>query len=112
MARTPLPVMPAARTGTQLAFTPSDQVNGNSFLNDGQTVLIVRNPTGAPINITLRTTLVADGDLKLPDRVVSVPNGIVALLLGAFVQGTYNQADGSVFVDCAAILQLVAISIG
>lgn len=112
MARTALAVTPAARTGTPLAFTASDQVNGNSFINDGQTVLIVRNTSGAPVNITLRTIFTADGDLKIPDRVVSIPNGIVAMLLGAFVPSFYNQADGSVSVDCAASLQLVALSIG
>lgn len=111
MARTPLNVMPAGHAGTVLAFTPSDQVNGNSFLNDGQTVLIVRNTSGAPVNLTLRTNLIADGDLKLPDRVIPVPNGIVALFLGPFIQSVYNQGDGSVSVDCAASLQLVALSI-
>lgn len=112
MARTVLTVVQPARQGVQLTFAASDQVNGNEFSNDGQTVLIVRNTGGAPVNITMRAQESIDGDLKVPDRVVSVPNGIIAMALGTFLQDVYNQVNGTVAVDCAASLQLMALKVG
>lgn len=112
MARTALVVVQPARQGVQLTFTASDQLNGNEFGNDGQTVLIVRNTGAAPVNITMRAQESIDGDLKVPDRVVSVPNGIIAMALGIFLTDVYNQANGTVAVDCAASLQLMALKIG
>jgi hypothetical protein len=46
MARTALPVTAPNKAGVPLGFTASDQVNGNSFVNDGRSVVVVRN-TGA-----------------------------------------------------------------
>ena len=112
MARTALSVVQPARQGVQLAFTASDQVNGNEFANDGQTILIARNTSGAPINVTIRAQESIDGDLKVPDRVVSIPNGIIAMALGTFLIDVYNQINGTVAVDCSASLQLMALKVG
>jgi hypothetical protein len=111
MARTQLPVTQATHTGVLFAFTTSDQVNGNQFVNDGRTVLIVQNTENTPVNLMIRTNRVEDSDLKVPDRVVSIPNGITGVMLGTFPQDIYTQADGTVWLDCAAALNLMLLSI-
>jgi hypothetical protein len=117
MARTALPVTAPNKTGVTLGFTASDQVNGNSFVNDGRSVLVARNTGGAPATLTLRVTRIEDGDavtgLKVPDRVVSIPVSTAAApatILGTFSQDIYNQPDGTVSVDCSASLMMMVLS--
>ena len=111
MARTVLPVLVAVNTGVTLAFTAADLVNGNTFINDGHTLLVARNTGGAPLNVTLIAAQKIDGDLVVANRVEVVPAASSVLLRGAIPADVYNQPDGTVFVDCSAAAGLLAISI-
>jgi hypothetical protein len=119
MARTALTVITGVHSGVPISFAAADLVNGNSMVNTGGSLLICRNTTAAAVNITLRTNHYIDGDatnggLKCPDRVVSVPvspAGAPAFMLGPFPTDCYNQADGTLSIDCAAALSLSVLSI-
>lgn len=110
LPRTALAVLPATHTGVTVAFTASDQVNGTLFANDGRTILVVHNGSGAPLVVTVIATLVVDMNLQVPNRVVTVPNG-ANIILGTFPQDVYGQADGSIWVDCSAPAGLLALSV-
>ena len=112
--RTALTVVPSIRAGVSVSFTSCDLVNGNSFMNDGQTVLMVRNTGASPVSLTIRTSVIIDGDLVVQNRVVAVPVSTAAapaFMLGAFLVQVYNQVDGHVWLDCAAALLIVPLNV-
>lgn len=82
---------------------------GHSIVNSGNSFVVVANGAGAPINVTIQTPAVVLGE-PVAERVVSVTNGTTAWI-GPFPPATFNQTDGTVYVDfsdvgtitCAAI---------
>lgn len=72
-----------ARTALALQYPTSDGLNptysaanadGHSLVNDGRTVLIVKNASAGSINVTAQTPGTVDG-LAVADKVVAVPAG-------------------------------------
>ena len=53
--------------------TPFSDANDYKVRNDGNVILLCRNGTGSAATITITTPGTVDGDLAVPDRVVSVP---------------------------------------
>ncbi len=101
MARTTLNFQQVVRTGIVPTFTAVDAVNGNQFANDGRMGLHVKNAGASPTNATFLTPQVIDGDLAVPDRVVTIAAG-AEKKIGPFPPSGpegYNQADGNVYVD-------------
>lgn len=101
MAATALPVASLTDAGVALAPANADNVNGNSFPNQGgDTFLYCANTSGAPITLTFTTPLTHVG-LAVADRVVTVANNETRLM-GPFDTAVYNGADGLVIVTPSA----------
>jgi hypothetical protein len=114
MARTLINPAVLGTAGSLISFVASDVVNGNAFANVGSQCLVVRNTGAIAANMTLRTVKIEDGDLKLPDRVVSVPPtpiGTPAFMYRPVQPDIYNQTDGTVSVDGSPGLTLAVVSI-
>lgn len=95
MARSALTLQTVAKTGIVPSYAAAN-ADGNSFANDGNTVIHVKNGSGSSINVTLQTPGTVD-DLAVTDRVVAVAAG-AEKMIGPFPPGIYNQS-GSVYVD-------------
>lgn len=99
MARTLVTVTAVNRTGSDItilanAATASD---GDNFPNNGKTFLIVTNGAGAPITVTVQTPRTVDG-LAVAEYTNTVTNATTEIF-GPFPVDTFNQADGTVYVD-------------
>lgn len=93
MARTDIPVVKLVNTGidpegTEVASVPATD---HSFINDGRTILQIRNTVGTSRVITFETPNTVDG-LAVADRTVTVQAGKTAFV-GPFPRGIYNGVD-------------------
>lgn len=110
-ARTVLPVTVSTHSGVVLALVSADTVNGNEFLpNDGRTALVVQNPGASAITLTIFTNLTEDGDLVVPNRVVSVPAGKIGII-GPFPPGIFTQPDGGVWFSLSAAASVLPLQV-
>jgi len=99
MAATALTVVEIPRWGIGVdpGYESADSANGNSFVNDGKTRLIVRNGGGSSINVTVTSPaspLTANEQLA---KVTAVPAG-EDRIFGPFKRAVFND-DGAVIVD-------------
>lgn len=95
MPRTAIPVVnPNKNAGGIVAPTAADNGNGMSFVNDGDTLLMVEG-TGA---ITVTVKSVADALGRTGDVVQILASGDLGQF-GPLDPGGFNQADGTVNVD-------------
>lgn len=100
MPRTALAVQEIqAGKAAQLAGPAADQANGNSFVNDGHTRLVVKNGDASSRTITVVSKACSHG--RTGDVSQPVAAGEVAVL-GPFDPATFNQTDGTVNVDWSA----------
>lgn len=99
MARSALTLQTIAKTGIVPSYA-SANVDGNSFANDGNTVLHVKNGSGSSITVTIQTPGTVD-DLAVAERTVTVANASEKMI-GPFPPGIYNQS-GEVYVDYSAV---------
>lgn len=99
MPRTPLTVTTITRAGVvQPAEENSDFTNGNSIAgNDGRLYLEIRNANAGTQTVTFQTPGTVDG-LTIQDLTISLTTGQIKLV-GPFSPGTFNQADGLIYVD-------------
>lgn len=74
-------------TGTTV--TPVTPANGDTFANDGKTVLVVENNSGAGITFNVVTSQTVESDLDVEDRQISVDNGDIDIV-GPFNTGIYG----------------------
>lgn len=101
MPRTALAIQNSkANDGTaSLTQNNADQANGNSFLNDGNTVLVVKNGDASTRTITVNGVGCSHG------RTANVAKAVVAgdlAILGPFDKDQFNQTDGTVQIDWSA----------
>lgn len=78
MPSTNVPVQSTTRTGTVLgAGTACDTVNGNNFVNDGQTELVINNTdaTSKTVNVKVVASAYPDGN-TVADKAFAVTNGV------------------------------------
>ena len=66
------------------ALTAADGVNGNTFDNSGDTLLRVKNGSGASITVSVAFAAVVDGSQTVPARQYTVPATTGDKLLGPF----------------------------
>jgi hypothetical protein len=94
-----------------VTLTVVDAVNNNMFLNDGRTLIIVRNPTGGTLSITFVSVADSEGRTGDLTRALLASEVWVA---GPFPQNAWNQtaADvGNVYVNPAAALTIGALKL-
>lgn len=92
MARTALTVTAASKAGTVLpAATAADVANGNSFPNDGKTIVLATNTNGASTarTVTITVTGAIDGFAPAP-RTISVAAGTTRIL-GPYETTNYSS---------------------
>lgn len=98
MARTALTVQTAALAGNQLVTeNAADAANGNYFVNDGKTVLVVSNEHGAT-STTVSATVNTDRFGRTKTFSLAVAAGRVGFF-GPFPPEMFNQTGGVVNVD-------------
>ena len=100
MPRIPLTVYPAARGGTVITpVTPQiTGSGGNSFLNDGDTVLYIKNGhASTPCNMSIARVRTVDG-VAPAARVVAVA-ALTEQIIGNLAPSDFNQTDGTVWID-------------
>ena len=90
-------------------ITPT-ATHGNKFLNDGNTMLRIKNSSVADITATIDITQTVDG-LAVTDRIVTVKatgdaDGLDFLDIGPF-PASYNQTDGYVWVTFSAVADVL-----
>lgn len=105
MARTEITVQEAAAAGSELT-TEAANVDGNSFLNDGNTLLYVVNGSASPVTVTLQTPAQQAG-LDIAEQAWTVPAG-ETWKGGRFAPSIYNRPAGDpdagkVYVDYSAV---------
>ena len=103
-----LTVQDITRAGKSLDhdMVAATATHGNKFINDGRTVLRVKNGSGAPITATIDNPAVVDGQ-AVADLVVSVAatgdgSGLDYQDIGPFPP-SFNQADGYVWAVFSAV---------
>ena len=101
MPRTEITVQTVGKnSNAELTFAAMDQSNGMMFINDGKTVLVVKNDDASPHELTVVST----GDPvygRTGDIVKSVLAGDLEIV-GALPQAGWNQTStnvGKVHVD-------------
>lgn len=109
MARTALVPQQVVRTGLTPVFSAAN-VDGHSVANDGHTMLEVKNASAAPINVTIVTPGLVDGN-AIADLVVAVPANTGDKMIGPFPPGIYNQADGTIYVDFSAVVTVTVAAV-
>lgn len=83
-------------------FVAADDVNGDTFQNDGKTGLYVENPTGAAITVTVVGARKSDQGF-LNDAVVSVPTLFKGFVATEFENNRFSDAAGLVSLTYSAI---------
>jgi hypothetical protein len=99
MARSALTVQTIVKTGLTHSLAAAN-VDGNSFANDGNTYLHVKNAGVGSVTVTIQTPGTVD-DLTVSDRTVTVGAG-AEKLIGPLAPGIYNQS-GEVYVDYSGV---------
>jgi hypothetical protein len=96
-----LTVSTLSRAGLVTSGGAAAGAGGDTFTNDGQTVLLVVNGSGSSINITLAIAQLVDGQTPA-SRVVAVAAG-ASTLIGPFPRAVYNAADGTMPIAYSAV---------
>lgn len=107
-----LTVQNAARAsnGVDLAGVAAN-VGGDTFVNSGQEVLVIKNGSGAGITLTVVTPATVDG-LAVADLTASIGAGATRMI-GPFPPGTYNDtlANGGIVSLTYSAVTSVAVAV-
>ena len=90
-AFTPTVVNPASDGA--LTYSATDNTNGNTVVNNGKVALLVKNPTGGAITVTVVS--VPDSNGRTGDLVASIPAG-GEFAFGLLDPSLFNQRSGDV----------------
>lgn len=101
-----LTVREATLAGVSLGAMTAAQVGGDSFVNNGLVILVIHNPTGAPITITADAPGVPaleSAQAFNPDVQKSILNGALRDVWGPFPAWRFNDANGAVQLTYSAV---------
>lgn len=96
----------AVTAGQVLTFQAADGTNNNAVTMSGRDLLVVRNTTGGGLALTIQT--LADPYGRTGNITETIAAG-VQKVYGPFGQTGFQQADGKLYVDAAAGLDLAVI---
>lgn len=96
----------AVNSGATLTANSATATTGDTFVNDGQTYLLVRNGSGSSITVTLTAVatsaqIVGGGSVAFASPTVTVGAGANAVL-GPFAPSLFNSS-GIMTVICSAV---------
>lgn len=106
MARTAITPQQVTSAGLTPATEPAN-VDGNSIPQG--VALQVTNGDASSIDVTIPTPGSIDGDLPLPDRIVSVAAGATVLI--GRLGGVFHQDDNTIHIDYTAITSVTVAAI-
>lgn len=98
MPRQNIPVTRPGVTGADPVEIVPVVVDGLTMVNDGATLLEIRNQGAAPDTITIITPATASG-LAIADAVVVVANDATPAHVGPFPERYFSNTDGTVWID-------------
>lgn len=100
MARVPIVVSQAPGAGSgAVTWTPADIADDHTLVNDGETVLVVRNPDAVEaVTVTIVSVPCSHGRTGDVVQAVAVETTRV---FGPFPKELFNQPSGVVHVDLA-----------
>lgn len=104
MPRTALTVQKVPAFGgsiANLAFTAADAANNHEFVNDGRSVLVIKNDDAAPKTVDVIGVASSSTFNRTGDEQVVVPANQIGFA-GPFPSQGFRQSDGTVHVDIAA----------
>lgn len=108
MTTTTLTVFDITRSGRSVTehLSAATLTDGDQFLNDGRTFLVVKNGAVAPITVTIATPGTIDGqalaDLTVTIAATGDADGLDFQFIGPFT-ATYNQTGGYVLAVCSSV---------
>lgn len=108
MARTSLTVQDISISGVTPSYS-SANVDGNSFANDGDVFLHVKNGSGSDITLTVQTPAKVNG-VDIEEVTVTVSAGSEEMV-GPFPTTTFNQSGGVVYADYSAVTTVTVAAI-
>lgn len=110
MARTALTVQAVVDSGLE-ETTEAANVDGNSILGDGDTIIHVINGSGADVDVTIATGGTFHGQ-AVADEVVTVTAG-EERFIGRFKPALYNDpSTGLVNIDYEAVTTVTVSALG
>lgn len=105
-------ITPTATTvyaGAPSVFAPADAaVGGDQFLNDGRTILYLRNTNATTRTVTIATAGTIGG-LAIADVAVAVAQDEVRIV-GPFEPRIYNDASGYVQLTYTGVATLLSVA--
>ena len=101
MAREALTAQELSCAGVTPSYTAA-VADGHSIAGDGRTFLHVKNAGASSVTVTVQTPLTVDG-LGVSDQTVTLAATTGDKMIGPFTPATFEQADGSVYIDYSAI---------
>ena len=94
-------VLTMSRAGIVNTGGAAASAGGDTLPNDGSTLLLVNNASGASITVTLPLTRTVDGQAAA-SKTVAVAASTTAII-GPFATSDYNDATGSLAVAYSAV---------
>ena len=93
-AYTELSVQTADKAGIVPTRSECDATNGNKFLNDGQTFLLLATDSSDTATVTLITQATYNG-YAVADQITTLTAGASELVVGPLAQSTFNVTSGA-----------------
>jgi hypothetical protein len=103
-----LSIQTAVPAGIALSFA-SAASGGDTMVNDGKTVLIVKNASGSAITVTV-TAKAACPLGSLHNISVSVANG-AEQIIGPFLPAIYNNTSGAVEITYSSVTSVTVAAL-
>lgn len=116
MPRTVLTKQALSDAGVAATYVTPDATGVAIPDNDGETIVIVKNASGAPITVTPKAYLTVNGQ-ALTNKTVSVPATTGERIIGPFPVAVYNRAVGDtdpndVYLDFSAVTSVTITCLG
>lgn len=100
MARAALTVQTVSKAGITPSYVSAES-DGNSFTNEGDVLLQVKNG-GSEITVTVQTPTKVDG-VDIAELTVTIPATSGDKMIGPFSPTVFNQSAGIVYVDYSGV---------
>lgn len=107
VALTPLVVI---RSGVTETLTAANSTSGQEFVNDGHTMLLVKNVSSATVSVSFEYQGSLDGGLiTVTNPAYAVGNGVTKIF-GPFPGEIYNDSSGNVEIDYTGVVASVSVA--
>lgn len=104
-----LTVQNVARTGLAPTYAAAAG-GGDTFVNDGQTFVHVKNGGGSSVNVTVDSTAPATVGLAQSDVVVAVPAS-GERMIGPFPPNAFDDVNGSTAIAYSAVTSVTVAAV-